>query len=556
MRGQPGAGAARTRLRAAGGVALAALLLALPISLPAAPIGSLGRPPVRAVATCTGWTSDTLPPTTIRVLRTSGPAAGSVQVVPFHDYVTVVMAAEWGPDDPSAALQAGAVAVKQYAWYHAMVWRGGTAADGSCYDVVDSSADQIYAPETETPSSSEVSAVDSTWGVSLHKSGSLFVTHYDAGSGLACGQNANGWYLYQIGAMRCAEQGMTADAILQLYYGPGVEVVGGTSATPTPTAPPSTPSAAALRFVVSPQAAAAGAPLPVQPSVAVVDSTGQPVTDGPASTSTVTLSLAANAAGATLRCPAGLSQPAVAGVATFQGCSISAAGSGFVLVATAPGLSPANSTPLTVSAAVPTLSLGAADIVITWGTTADIAATLSPPPAGANVAGRTVRIERSTDGQTWTGTAALVTDSAGTVHLSVRPAANQYYRAVFDGGPDLAPATSPVQRLLVRQLALLRPDNRGAVRSVSRGTTVEFTTVVRPARSDLPVGRVEYRAYRLVGRTWTLQRQVTVTADASGLAKLPVTFTVSGRWYVRAMAVPSSANANSVWSPVQLYLVR
>jgi hypothetical protein len=39
------------------------------------------------------------------------------------------------------------VAVKQYGWYRAMSWRGKTAPDGNCYDVVDSTLDQLYEPE-------------------------------------------------------------------------------------------------------------------------------------------------------------------------------------------------------------------------------------------------------------------------------------------------------------------------------------------------------------------------------------------------------------------------
>jgi peptidoglycan hydrolase-like amidase len=131
--------------------AVPVLVVALAVAPVGGPPGSVWPAAALAAATCTGWTSDSVPPTTIRVLRTAGPASGSVQAVPFHDYVTVVMAAEWGSGNPAEVLKAGAVAVKEYAWYHAMFWRGGSAADGSCYDVVDSSMDQVFAPETRVP---------------------------------------------------------------------------------------------------------------------------------------------------------------------------------------------------------------------------------------------------------------------------------------------------------------------------------------------------------------------------------------------------------------------
>ncbi len=530
--------ARRAGALAAGLVAFAALA-GIPAGTPA---GTTGPAPVRAASACTGWTSDSVPPTTIRVLRTVGPAAGTVQVVPFHDYVTVVMAAEWGPSDPAEALKAGAVAVKEYAWYRAMIWRGGTAADGSCYDVVDSSIDQVYWPEAKTPSASEVSAVDATWGISVLKSGNLFATHYTAGSSVACGANADGWHLYQLSAMHCADAGLAAAMILQTYYDPGAQIVGAAGS-------------AALRFTAQPPDGTAGAPFAVAPVVTVVDASGTPLTSGPGSDALVTLALATSPGGASLSCPGGLTTTAVAGVATWDGCTIAVPGSGYVLVASASGLAAATSAPLVVAAAPATLSLDVPAPVVTWGATVALAARLAAPSGAGGVAGRPVLIQSSVDGQTWTTAASLVTDATGAVSLAFRPATNLYVRAVFDGAPDLGPATSAVQRVLVRQLALLRPDNRGPVRPLARGATVTFTTLVRPSRTDLPAGRVLYRVTRLVGRTWVLQRAVTVTADASGRATLAVTFPTAGAWSVRAMAVPTQANANSVWSPLERYLV-
>ncbi len=526
----------------AAGLLLAGMLVGIPAGNPAGNAGIPGPAPARAASTCTGWTSDSVPPVTIRVLRTVGPAAGTVQVVPFHDYVTVVMAAEWGPSDPVEALKAGAVAVKQYGWYRAMYWRGGTAADGSCYDVVDSPIDQVYWPEAKTPSASEISAVDATWGISVLKSGSLFATHYTAGSSVACGANADGWHLYQISAMHCAEGGMAAATILQTYYDPGAQVVGAAGSN-------------ALRFTSQPSRGTAGAPFAVPPVVTVVDPSGAPVTSGPGSTTAVTLALAASTGDATLACPGGLTVTAIAGVATWPGCSINVPGPGYVLVATATGLAPVSSAPVPVAVAPATLSLDVAHPTVTWGGTVTVTARLAAPAGGGSVAGRPVQVQNSVDGQTWSTAASLVTDSTGTVTLAFRPASNLHVRAVFNGAPDLGPAASPAQRVLVRQLALLRPDNHGLVRPIARGTVITFTTLVRPARSDLPAGRVLYRVSRLVGRTWVTQREVTLTADAAGRASLAVTFSTAGAWSVRAIAVPTAANANSVWSPLERFLV-
>jgi hypothetical protein len=431
-----------------------------------------------------------------------------------------------------------------------MFWRGGTAGDGSCYDVADSSVDQVYAPETRSPAPSEVAAVDATWGIRLLKSGALFATHYDGGRDVACGADADGRHLYQNSARRCAEGGMLAVAILQTYYSPDLTIVG-------EVAPIGAGVGVELTISAQPAGATAGAPLPVQPAVTVVDVSGNTVTSGPMSVVAVTLALAAGPPGASLRCTGGLSRAAVKGVATFDGCIVDVAGSGYVLAASATALAGAATAPFDVAPAVPALSMAGMPPSIAWGASMRLVARLAPPPAaGGTVDGRTVQLERSMDAQTWTAVARAVTDASGNAELTDRPANNSYYRLVFDGASDLGPATGAVQRVLVRQLMVLRPDNGRAVRVVARGTKVAFTALVRPAREGVAPGRVLCRVYLMVGRTWTLKRESVVTADAGGRAVLRVTFPAAGHWAVRAIAIPTPLNANSVWSPMQRYDAR
>jgi hypothetical protein len=517
-----------------------------PIPVPAGPATAL------AAATCTGWPSDSVPPTSILVLRTSGPASGSVQVVNFHDYVTVVMAAEWGAANPAEALKAGAVAVKEYAWYHAMFWRGGTAADGSCYDVVDSSLDQIYAPETRVPAASLVAAVDATWGVTVRRNTSLFVTHYQAGANVACGANADSAHLYQVSATHCAQDGMTYDLILATYYGPGVEVAGAQAPAAAPVG---------LRFLAQPADAVSGITFPVQPVVAVVDATGQTFAGDPSSQTMVALALAAPPAGAVLTCTDGLSRQAIGGIATFDGCQIAgAAAPGVVLVASSAGLAPASPPPFAVAPAPPALTLVAAGTLLTWGQDVQLSAALVPPGSQA-ASSRTMHLQRSPDGATWTPVTDLLTDASGAAGATDHPVTNSFYRLVFDGSPDLTASTSPVVRVLVRSVVQLRPDSRGATRVVMRGSTVTFSARVQPAPGPAAPGsaapaRVTYRLYQLVGRSWVARRTWTVSLDASGSAGLAVTFSSSGSWRVRAYAPGSSTNAISALSPAQPYSVR
>jgi len=431
--------------RAATRLAVAVAFVATLVAMPAAsPSGSLGPPPVQAAAVCTGWTSETLPPTTIRVLRTEGEAAGSVQVVPFRDYVNVVMAAEWGPSNPTEALKAGAVAVKEYAWYRAMIWRGKSADDGSCYDVVDSTVDQVYAPERRAPSPPLTAAVDSTWETSVHRAGHLFATHYEGGADVACAADADGRRLFQTSAMQCARDGMTAEAILGAYYWPDVEIVGSGPVGPSPS----------------------------------------PVTPTP-----------------------------------------------------------------------PSLTLRAADSIITWGQDVRLTAGLAPPGT-EGAGGRTVHLQRSIDRVAWITAADLTTDATGAATLVERPATNVYYRLAFDGATDLSEATSPVVRVLVRRLAHLQPGAIPTARRVARGTTITFSTVVRPARTADESGPVEFRLLRLVGGSWIVNRSWTVMPKAAGVARLRVTLPSPGTWTVRVVALRTPTNAIGTWSVGPRYEVR
>jgi hypothetical protein len=197
----------------------AILVLTAMVWLPAVPTA----PVARAASTCTGWSSTRIPPSSIRVYRTSGPSAGTVQAVDFKSYVGVVLAAEWPPSWPTASLQSGAIAVKEYAWYYAMIWRGGSGT-GGCYDVIDNTNDQIYWPEGKSPTPGETAAIESTWYESITQGGSLILTGYRSGDDVGCGTDADGSHLFQHSARNCAAAGMTADQILQIYFGPGLAI--------------------------------------------------------------------------------------------------------------------------------------------------------------------------------------------------------------------------------------------------------------------------------------------------------------------------------------------
>ncbi len=191
---------------------LVGAVAAVAIAFGALAIPSAG--PVQAGSTCTGWSSSLRPPTSIRVYRT---ALGRTVTVPFRTYVEKVMAAEWGTSHPADALRVGAIAVKQYAWYFTIHWRGGRDAAGRCYDVVDTTRDQLYDPNRTVPASHKA-AVAATWNVSLRKGSRFFMTGYRSGTG-SCTANIDGWKLYQRDASDCVRRyGDTAERLARRFF--------------------------------------------------------------------------------------------------------------------------------------------------------------------------------------------------------------------------------------------------------------------------------------------------------------------------------------------------
>jgi hypothetical protein len=308
-----------------------------------------------------------------------------------------------------------------------------------------------------------------------------------------------------------------------------------------------------LAFIAGPGSPIAGQPFPTNVQVAIQNG-GVTLTSG--ISATVTLAIGTNPAAGVLTCPGGTSVGTVAGIATFTGCSISTPGTGYTLTATASNvvpattIGPATSAPFNVAtAAVPgVLTVSASQSVMLWGGTVTLSAQLSPL-GGA----RTVLLQAARDGVTFSTIATLTTDATGVATFNYRPANNNYYRAMFAGAADLGAVTSALTRVVVRQIAILRPTNNGLVRSIRHGTTITFTTTVRPTRVDLPQGHVTYQVYKKVGGSWTRVINQVLAVNAAGQGILAVTFSSVGSYYVRSMANPTTFNANSSWSAPERY---
>jgi hypothetical protein len=203
-------------------VGLSAVIVASFLTAP-----DLTAPRSVEAAGCTNHRSKVHPPDTINVLRTR---TGKVQTVDFRRYVATVMASgEWPTYLPMAALEAGAVATKQYAWYYTLKRNhrsGFRSAKGACYDVRDDVTDQLYRPEQARPTRKQFEAIDDTWGLSLRKGGRFFLTGYRAGTRRRCASDADGWKLYARSVINCAsKKDWSRERIQEAYYGPSLEYV-------------------------------------------------------------------------------------------------------------------------------------------------------------------------------------------------------------------------------------------------------------------------------------------------------------------------------------------
>ncbi len=198
------------------------------------------------------------------------------------------------------------------------------------------------------------------------------------------------------------------------------------------------------------------------------------------------------------------------------------------------------------------ISLTVPSSTVTWGSSVTVTARFATSGAA-----RSFELQATSDASTWTTVARPTTNADGTAAVTLRPGANAWYRAVYVPGPsdDLAAGTSPVVRVLVRQVVLLRPHS-AATRTVGLGSTTSFATTVRPAGPTIPPAGVVYSVYRRVAGTWRLLTTRSVVVDASGVARLAWKWTARGDYMVRAAARSTAQNANSALSPAETYAVR
>jgi len=219
---------------------LLAVLLAAGLAVflaPAATAGAAaGQVKSSPTAASVGPLAVPTPPATIKVARRfpandpNGVIVG-VDTVDFRTYCVRVLSHEWAPPTAfsDAALRAGALAVKDYAWYWAThaTKLPDVAAWGANVD--DTTNYQVYMDWDY--GARYWDAVDRTWGTTMVRDGQVFQASYYAGQYSPAATDGN--HMMQWGSQYWAAQGMDERWILDFYY-PGAQFV--TSGTAAPAA--------------------------------------------------------------------------------------------------------------------------------------------------------------------------------------------------------------------------------------------------------------------------------------------------------------------------------
>lgn len=138
--------------------------------------------------------------------------------IPFMDYVRNVLPNEWVASWPAASLDAGAVAVSQYAWSVAFAKRKWTGR-GLPYDVLDSTCDQVYKDRNPNGNYTATdAAVARVWGTALMRNGTSFpfITTYYRARDEQCGTELD--CMGQWGSFARANEGLNGSQILRHYY--------------------------------------------------------------------------------------------------------------------------------------------------------------------------------------------------------------------------------------------------------------------------------------------------------------------------------------------------
>jgi hypothetical protein len=231
-----------------------------------------------------------------------------------------------------------------------------TAVDGALTSATSNTFNITVGPATQLAFTQQPS--NSTGGiafgtqpkVTVRDAGGNTVTTSSASVTLTIGTNPAG------GALTCTTNPVAASSGIATFAGCTIDkagngytlaaLSGGLAGATSNTFNITVGSANKLAFSQQPSSSTGGVAFGTQPAVTVQDAGGNTVTS---STASVTLAIGTNPGGGTLTCTAN-PKAAVSGSATFAGCKIDKAGTGYTLGASSTGLTNATSSAFNISA--------------------------------------------------------------------------------------------------------------------------------------------------------------------------------------------------------------
>ena len=175
---------------------------------------------------------------------------------------------------------------------------------------------------------------------------------------------------------------------------------------------------------------------------------------------------------------------------------------------------------------------------------------------GTGGANRPFILEYTSVGVPWTTIANLTTNAAGFASFTYTPTRTGYVRARFPGTTDLGAATSLVYIVGVRQTVSTLSPHHATTRTIAAGTSITFSTTVRPTRADSAPSMVTFRFYQKVSGAWVLKAERGVVTGSSGVASATFRFGSKGAWYVRAYAPRTPYNSISRFTAPEYYLAQ